>query len=490
MMLTKFFLKFTHRRRKIGSRDEAIPRSYSPDQGLPMVAVDKLLDTYNDYLRLLRNELPVSDQQYDALVLPTIRRYAAFAHLIPASQSHHHDWPGGLLVHSLEVAQFCARQVRGSVWDHDQYPERRYRRQPVWILAAAIGGLLHDAGKLLTDVSVARGQDAPWNPTAGSLIEWAAGAVGDRYLIEWLPGRHERHVASWAAIGPKIIDDGFGSWLGHQDYRDIQEAFFGALTGNGPSNNQLAKIICHADSLSTAKALREGRATRTDRIFAPAGPQFVSALASMISNGALPWNRISHPLWYLRVQHDLEVYGVWPSICERVAANLREKGFTSLPSEPADLLEKLLERGLIIPGPDGCSTTLLQVDAIRKPLQFVRFDIDRIGEIVRGRIALPVPDTAISAAVVAVDHHGSPELPFIDDEGGDLRTAIRAILRGEKHGLEHKNHALDVGPLEFDELAKEIGLAKGELYKRLQETSQLEISRLANGFLRIGLRPR
>ena len=36
-------------------------------------------------------------------LLAAIRNYAEFVQLMPASESHHHAHPGGLLVHTLEV---------------------------------------------------------------------------------------------------------------------------------------------------------------------------------------------------------------------------------------------------------------------------------------------------------------------------------------------------------------------------------------------------
>ncbi|KAA3419556.1 hypothetical protein F1714_11850, partial [Streptococcus pneumoniae] len=44
--------------------------------------------------------LPAQIERY---YLSAIKRFARFAHLLPASQSHHHRGAGGLLRHSLEV---------------------------------------------------------------------------------------------------------------------------------------------------------------------------------------------------------------------------------------------------------------------------------------------------------------------------------------------------------------------------------------------------
>lgn len=463
-------------------RDEMVPAIYSPHQGLPTVSVERLLDTHTEHLRRLRNNIPLSEEEYGELVVPTIRRFAEFAHLAPASQAHHHDQPGGLLAHSLEVAHYSARAAKGSVWDNGQLPERRYKRGPAWILAAALGGLLHDAGKLITDVAISD-QHSVWNPAEKSLVQWADDVSTLRYFIEWLPDRHERHIWAWSAIGPSIIDKAFATWLGQPDFRDIHLEFYGALTGK---NGKLVEIIRHADGASVDKALREGRATRNDGIFSPPSSQFACAFTTLISSGALAWNKPGQPLWHLVIQNDCGVYAAWPAICDRITSHLREAGSSSIPS-PTDMLAKLLERGLVVAGPDGSSTVTLCVEGIQKPLKFARFDIDRLSEITRGRIVTPAVETAVPAVLVDADHQGTTEQPP-NDQTADFRFLVAAILRGEELRSGRESQIHDLSSSDFDELAKKVGLPKGEVYKRLQESSLAEISRLPAGFVRITFR--
>ncbi|MCV5855159.1 TraI domain-containing protein, partial [Escherichia coli] len=90
--------------------DEEIPRYPPFAKGLPMAPVDKVLQTQNELIQKIRSTLGFTQEEYDRLVMPVIGRYAAFVHLLPASEAHHHRGAGGLFRHGLEVA-FWATQA-------------------------------------------------------------------------------------------------------------------------------------------------------------------------------------------------------------------------------------------------------------------------------------------------------------------------------------------------------------------------------------------
>jgi 3'-5' exoribonuclease len=65
----------------------------------------------------------------------------------PAAKGFHHAYPGGLLEHSMEVAEFCLA-------DHELLKNQRYESLDIDLMLAA--SLLHDIGKIqeyiVTDV--------------------------------------------------------------------------------------------------------------------------------------------------------------------------------------------------------------------------------------------------------------------------------------------------------------------------------------------------
>lgn len=104
----------------------SLPRCLSP---LPEVS-DQLVSAVNSLQTFqLRHFLKYSLERSD--------RLEGFM-LLPASQRDHHAYPGGLMAHSLEVAQLVAGMIQLNEPDMPL----------VWQETAFVAGLLHDLGKV------------------------------------------------------------------------------------------------------------------------------------------------------------------------------------------------------------------------------------------------------------------------------------------------------------------------------------------------------
>ncbi len=51
----------------------------------------------------------LSRQQFTALYLAPLERYAELVQQFPASESHHHAYPGGMLDHGLEIVTYALK---------------------------------------------------------------------------------------------------------------------------------------------------------------------------------------------------------------------------------------------------------------------------------------------------------------------------------------------------------------------------------------------
>jgi conjugal transfer pilus assembly protein TraI len=155
--------------------DREIPR-YPPFlKGLPVAAAARIVATQQELIARLQDGLAFTDARFAALVRPVIVRYAAFVHLLPASEAHHHRGAGGLFRHGLEVAFHAAQASQGRIFALDRAPADRLDLEPRWRLAARLAGLCHDAGKPVSDLSGSdREGHTSWRPLLESLTDWAA----------------------------------------------------------------------------------------------------------------------------------------------------------------------------------------------------------------------------------------------------------------------------------------------------------------------------
>jgi 3'-5' exoribonuclease len=124
---------------------------------------------------------------------------------LPASQSHHHAYPGGLAEHSLEVAHLLQTVVA--------------HEEPAMANLTAVAGLLHDVGKiaLLKENGartragfVLRHDTLTLELLAPALANldalWPDGATALRYLLTWQPSGQDRRPLLPAALALQFAD--------------------------------------------------------------------------------------------------------------------------------------------------------------------------------------------------------------------------------------------------------------------------------------------
>jgi conjugal transfer pilus assembly protein TraI len=176
--------------------DEEIPRYPPFMRGLPATPPDTLIETQRDLIGQIREAGLASPDIFEQFYLASLRRFASYAHLLPASQTHHHRGAGGLLRHAAEVALWSLQSGDRVLLPGEQAPRRRRELEPRWHFAVFLAALCHDAGKPVTDLAVtSRDGEKVWNPFVEDLYSWANRHGVDRYFLHWRENRAKKHTA-------------------------------------------------------------------------------------------------------------------------------------------------------------------------------------------------------------------------------------------------------------------------------------------------------
>lgn len=303
--------------------------------------------------------MPASDLQL--YVEPILVNFAELAHMLPASENHHHSGPGGLLRHSLEVASLTLDGCLTTAFDTNETPARRSMRLRRWYVAGIASGLLHDAGKPLTDIRATDFEgNNQWIYAQETLHEWSVRNKLNRYFLHWNSNRHGNHVQVSVAQATRIIPPAVQAWLiegGH----DIYEALLDAISGAGSS--PLTDLVKWADSASTKRDLNRGSNNGGGNATGVPVPRLVSdAMLRLLSDGTWKINTPAGRVW---VATD-GVYIVWNQGAEEVVKMLVGDGVVAIPRSPDTLIGTLVEHGIAERAPNGELYWLVTPHLLRK----------------------------------------------------------------------------------------------------------------------------
>ena len=293
----------------------------------------------------------------------TIRRFMAFVQLLPASESHHHAQPGGLMLHALETANLALHLRRAQVLPPGVAPEDIQRREHRWTFGVFLAALIHDVGKPLADlhiVIVKRRGESIWSPLAGTMAE--CGAIRYRVTFETPYGttgaaggtlgvrNYASHQRMAIFLLQRLVPQATLAWLSEDAELLVQLTAF--LAGEDKSN-ALARIVTQADRESVRLNLLEGPRTRfTTARAVPLIERLMEALRRMLAEGGcLPLNRpgaagfvADGHVWFVskRVADEVRSY---------LAAHESAAGIPG-PEKNDRLFDVWQEYGALVPNPD------------------------------------------------------------------------------------------------------------------------------------------
>jgi conjugal transfer pilus assembly protein TraI len=303
--------------------------------------VDALLAKQTELIRRLQDGVGMTDADYRELVLPVVRRLAAFVHLLPASEAHHHRGSGGLLRHSLEVGFLASQASMRHVFALDREPKDRYHLEPRWRVASGLAGLLHDIGKPVADLEVSdRDGTLTWCPHEEPLLDWARRHGLQRYYLRWRETRrHNAHLQMGTLVVHAILTPEIKTWLS-RDPAILANLI--AVVGGQEESSVLGTVVGNADRASVARDLRENRIDPDAfALGVPVDRYLIDAMRRLVRDGTWTVNTPGARLWMLA--DGLHV--VWPQGGEDIAGLLARDKIPGIPKAPETIADILVERG-------------------------------------------------------------------------------------------------------------------------------------------------
>lgn len=324
-------------------RDDEIPRYPPFMQGLPVIPPDRLLQTQSELVERIRQTVISSKEVFDRYYYPVIKRYSSYVHLLPASQSHHHRGAGGLLRHSLEVGLYALQSSERVLLDIAVLPAKRREMEPRWQLAVFLAALCHDAGKPMTDMTIAnRDRTVIWKPIKESLYDWANCNKIISYYLDWREGRGRQHTALSNLVADRIIGTDTLAWI-EEGGIELIIWLMESLNANPAASNSIHDLVIKADQTSVERDLKTMGATMAGfDLGVPIERMLIDIMRRLTREGVWlvnePWARV----WKIAGN----TYLVWPAAGEDIARVIREEKTPGLAKTPEGILEMLVERNM------------------------------------------------------------------------------------------------------------------------------------------------
>ncbi|MFM0307753.1 MobH family relaxase [Paraburkholderia sp. RL17-383-BIF-A] len=354
-------------------------------QHLPVLGYLDLLDRtgMQGTARRIGSSVGLSTENEQRDIEPLIRRLTEFVQLLPASESHHHAQPGGLLVHLFEVARYALHFREGYRLPLGASPEDQMRHGARCSYAVLVGALLHDIGKPLADLKVelVSGADVRrWVPLAGSMNE----QDGQWYRVDF-PEPAQRDYGMHARLAivllQRLVPSASLGWLAQ--YPPVLDELAAYLSDDATAKvGALAKIVGEADQRSVAQNLLTGPRTRfvTARSV-PLIERLMEGLRRLLAEGEMPLNRAG-ATGYCDGE---SLWCVAKTLAETLRAYLgsheqQQPGAGGIPSDNNRLFDTWQEYGALMPTPEGGAiwTIEVAVGTWKQTFTVLRFPLDRL----------------------------------------------------------------------------------------------------------------
>ena len=282
----------------------------------------------------------LSRKQFGALYRAPLERYAELVQAFPASEAHHHAYPGGMLDHGLEIVAYSLKLRQSHLLPIGASPEDQAAQAEAWTAAVAYAALLHDIGKIAVDLHVEQADGSTWHPWHGPLHQ--------PYRFRYRDDREYRlHSAATSLLYRQLLDREVLDWL--SSYPSLWAPLLYVLAGQYEHAGVLGELVVQADRASVAQELG-GDSTR-----AMAAPKH--ALQRKLLEG----------LRYL-LKEELKLNqpeasdgwltedGLWlvsKTVSDKLRAHLLSKGIGGIPANNTAVFNVLQDHGMLKPTPDG-----------------------------------------------------------------------------------------------------------------------------------------
>ncbi|MBJ2261965.1 MobH family relaxase [Pseudomonas sp. MF6787] len=281
----------------------------------------------------------LSHAQFTQLYLNPIHRYAEQVQQLPASETHHHAYLGGMLDHGLELVA-CSLKLRQSyLLPTGAAPEDQAAQTDAWSAGIAYGALLHDIGKIAVDLLVERQDGRVWHPWQGTLDQ--------PYRFRYIKGRdYHLHGAAAGLLYTQILDRPILDWI--SGFPSLWASLLYVLSGQYERAGVLGELVIQADRVSTAQNIGGNPNKALQEPIHSLQRHLISGLRHLVQH-ELKLNQPGAAAWLTQDA----LWLVSKTVTDKLRAYLLSQSIEGIPSSNIAVFDELQSHGLVESTPEG-----------------------------------------------------------------------------------------------------------------------------------------
>ncbi|OZI64350.1 MobH family relaxase [Bordetella genomosp. 11] len=281
----------------------------------------------------------LSRRQFATLYRAPLERYAELVQQFPASESHHHAYPGGMLDHGLEIVAYSLKLRQSHLLPIGASPEDQAAQSEAWTAAVAYAALLHDIGKIAVDLHVELADGSTWHPWHGPLHQ--------PYRFRYRDDREYRlHSAATGLLYRQLLDCDLLDWL--SGYPSLWAPLLYVLAGQYEHAGVLGELVVQADRASVAQELGGDPA----RVMAAPKHALQRKLLDGLRYLLKEELKLNQPEASDGWLTEDALWLVSKTVSDKLRAHLLSQGIDGIPANNTAVFNVLQDHGMLQPTPD------------------------------------------------------------------------------------------------------------------------------------------
>lgn len=351
--------------------------AYPPvDPGLPGIPVDDIIEQNADVIGRIKLAYGADSVAFSLEMLPLIRRYAAFVHLLPATSDNYFSAPGGLFRLGVEIALYALQGTDSTIFSGGATILKRRELEPRWRKATFLAGLCHELHRTLSHLVVTDAGGHEWPAYVSPLSGWLYELGIDRYYLKWVPKASEMRSLGVFAV-PLIVGSEVIQELASGNSVVVPQ-MMGSISGM--SSQREHSVLDHLVRRAAALVIDRDLRASADRYGKPMlgshlERYLLDAMRRLVaSEEAWAPNGDKSRVWY----DTSGAYLLWPNSAADLSKVLEGDQLPGVPKAPETILEILIAAGVVSPRDEHAAIHEIFPGAMTKSVSAIRLSFPDI----------------------------------------------------------------------------------------------------------------